>query len=81
MNIFCAFLGSAAGDQVLCTGSTGGLILAGGILPRFVDFLRQSPFRKRYESKGVMSDYVRKTGTALIVDENPGLVGAAAYLC
>lgn len=80
MNTFCAFLGSAAGDQVLCTGSTGGLVLAGGILPKFVDFLQESPFRKRFESKGSMSDYTRRVATVLIVEEQPGLIGAAAYL-
>ncbi len=80
MTIFCAFLGSAAGDQVLCTGSTGGLVLAGGILPKFVDFLQQSPFRKRFESKGAMSAYTGKVPSALIVEDQPGLIGAAAFL-
>jgi glucokinase len=80
LNIFCSFLGSAAGDQALCTGSKGGVVLAGGILPRFVSFLQQSPFRQRFESKGVMSDYNKDIGTALIVENQPGLIGAAAYL-
>lgn len=80
MNIFCSFLGSAAGDQVLCTGSTGGLILAGGILPKFPEFLKQSNFRKRFESKGAMSSYNRAIKTSLIIEPNPGLIGAAAYL-
>lgn len=80
MNIFCSFLGSAAGDQVLCTGSTGGLVLAGGILPKFVDFLKASPFRQRFESKGAMSGYTKKVATSLIIESQPGLIGAAAYL-
>lgn len=80
MNIFCSFLGSAAGDQVLCSGSTGGLVLAGGILPRFVDFLKQSPFRQRFETKGSMSSYTKNVPTKLIVEQQPGLIGAAAQL-
>ncbi|MBT8149150.1 MAG: glucokinase [Gammaproteobacteria bacterium] len=80
MEMFCAFLGSAAGDQVLCTGSTGGVVLAGGILPKFVDFLNQSNFRKRFETKGVMSHYTEEVPTRLIIAAQPGLVGAAAYL-
>ena len=80
LNCFCALLGSAAGDQVLCTGSKGGMVLAGGILPRLVDFLQHSPFRKRFESKGVMSDYTKNIRTTLILEEQPGLIGAAAYL-
>lgn len=79
MHAFCTLLGSAAGDQALCTGAQGGLILAGGILPKFVEFLSESNFRHRFESKGVMSDYNRAIATQLIVEPQPGLIGAAAY--
>lgn len=79
MQAFCTLLGSAAGDQALCTGARGGLILAGGILPKFVDFLLASDFRKRFESKGVMSDYNKSIPTHLITELQPGLIGAAAY--
>lgn len=79
MHAFCTLLGSAAGDQALCTGAQGGLILAGGILPKFVDFLSASNFRHRFESKGVMSDYNKAISTQLIVEPQPGLIGAAAY--
>lgn len=79
MNAFCTLLGSAAGDQALSTGALGGLILAGGILPKFVDFLGASNFRKRFESKGVMSDYNKAIPTKLIIEPQPGLLGAAAY--
>lgn len=78
LSAFCGFLGSAAGDQVLCTGARGGLILAGGILPKCVDFLQHSKFRSRFESKGVMSDYTKQVSTKLIVEPQPGLIGAAA---
>lgn len=80
MHLFCAFLGSATGDQVLSTGSTGGAVLAGGILPKFPEFLNNSEFRARFESKGVMSNYNKAISTQLIVAEQPGLIGAAAYL-
>ena len=79
MHAFCTLLGSAAGDQALCTGARGGLILAGGILPKFVDFLIASNFRHRFESKGVMSDYNKAISTHLIIEPQPGLIGAAAY--
>lgn len=79
MHAFCTLLGSAAGDQALCTGAQGGLILAGGILPKFVEFLSASNFRHRFESKGVMSDYNKAISTHLIIEPQPGLIGAAAY--
>jgi glucokinase len=74
---FCALLGTAAGDQALASGARGGVFLAGGILPRFIDFVRASRFRARFEDKGPMSDYVRRIPTWLIRCEHPGLLGAA----
>ena len=79
MHAFCTLLGSAAGDQALCTGAQGGLILAGGILPKFVEFLAASNFRHRFESKGVMSEYNKAISTQLIIEPQPGLIGAAVY--
>jgi glucokinase len=79
LEAFCTLLGSAAGDQALCTGARGGLILAGGILPKLVDFLVASNFRRRFESKGPMSNYNQSISTQLILAEQPGLIGAAAY--
>lgn len=74
---FCAFLGSAAGDQALATGARGGVFIAGGIVRRFVPFLRESAFRARFETRGPMSDYARRIPTRVICLENPGLLGAA----
>lgn len=79
LEAFCTLLGSAAGDQVLSTGSLGGLILAGGILPKIKNFLIKSNFRKRFESKGPMSNYNKNVSTKLIIADQPGLIGAAAY--
>ena len=79
LDAFCTLLGSAAGDQALCTGARGGLILAGGILPKLVDFLLNSNFRRRFESKGPMSNYNQSISTQLILASQPGLIGAAAY--
>ncbi len=74
---FCAFLGTAAGDQALCCGAQGGVFIAGGIVPRFTEFLRRSRFRARFEDKGPMRDYVRAIPVYVITRENPGMLGAA----
>ncbi len=74
---FCAFLGTAAGDQALCCGAEGGVYLAGGILPRFGAFLESSRFRQRFEDKGPRHDYMRCIPVFLVVAPNPGLLGAA----
>ena len=74
---FCAFLGTAAGDQALCCGAQGGVFIAGGIVPRFTEFLRHSRFRERFEAKGPMREYVSAIPVFVITRENPGMLGAA----
>lgn len=74
---FCAFLGTAAADQALCCGAQGGVYIAGGIVPRFTDFLRHSRFRARFEDKGPMSAYLRAIPVFVITRSDPGLLGAA----
>ena len=77
---FCRILGSFAGNLALTLGTFGGVYIAGGIVPRFVDFLRQSEFRSRFEAKGRFKDYNVLIPTYVITEPQPGLVGAAAYL-
>jgi glucokinase len=75
--VFCAGLGTAAGNLALTFGACGGVYLAGGILPRLGEFFAASEFRSRFESKGRLSPYVRPIPTFVITAANPGLVGAA----
>jgi glucokinase len=75
--VFCAGLGTAAGNLALTFGARGGVYLAGGILPHLDAFLAASEFRTRFESKGRLSPYVRPIPTYLVTTANPGLIGAA----
>ncbi len=77
---FCKVLGSFAGNLALTTGSFGGVYIAGGIVPRFTDYLKNSEFRERFETKGRMSHLNEKIPTYVITESQPGLIGAAAYL-
>lgn len=77
---FCKILGSFGGDLSLTAGSLGGVYIAGGIVPRFIDYVRNSEFRARFESKGRLSHLNKQTPTYIITEEQPGLIGAAAYL-
>ena len=79
-DLLCKILGSHAGNLALNFAATGGVYIAGGILPRFVELLQNSDFRKRFEAKGRFVEYVKAIPTFLIVEPQPGLVGAAAYL-
>jgi glucokinase len=78
--IFCQILGSFAGNLALIMNSQGGVYIAGGIVPRFIDFIISSDFRKRFETKGRLSNITQQTPTYVITEAQPGLLGAAAFL-
>ncbi|SEG49811.1 glucokinase [Marinobacterium lutimaris] len=80
LEIFCAMLGSVAGNTALTLGARGGVYIAGGIIPRILDLFLSSRFRSRFEAKGRFSDYLAAIPTQVVVAEHPGLLGAANAL-
>ena len=80
MNLFFAFLGSAAGNLALTLGAHGGVYVGGGIVPRCIDLVEDSPFRKKFEAKGRFRDYLRNIPTYIITSKTPALAGLQAYL-
>lgn len=80
LDIFCALLGSFAGDFALTLGARGGIYIGGGIVPRLGEAFRRSDFRKRFEDKGRLTSYVAAIPCYVITAEYPALTGAAAYL-
>ena len=77
---FCEILGRVAGNGVLTLGSTGGVYLCGGILPRFLDFFLESPFRSGFEDKGRMRPLLEFTPVYVVTVPYTGLLGAAEAL-
>jgi glucokinase len=77
---FCAILGAVAGDFALCFGATRGVYISGGIAPDIFDVLAASDFRKRFESKGRMSDYLKPIPTHVVVEPHAALIGSASQL-
>jgi len=77
---FCRILGSFAGNLALTLGSYGGVYIAGGIVPRFIEFFASSEFRQRFEQKGRLSSFNQPIPTFVVTEEQPGLLGASAYL-
>ncbi len=76
---FCAVLGSVAGDAALIHGART-VMLAGGIVPRFIPFLRSSAFRERFLAKGRFAAYLESVTIRVITHGCPGLLGAAMSL-
>ncbi|MEH6453231.1 MAG: glucokinase [Psychromonas sp.] len=80
LDIFCQVMGGFAGNLGLNLACTGGVYIAGGIVPRFVDFFQASEFRSYFEEKGRFKGYLSTIPTFLIMHDNPGLLGASVYL-
>ncbi|KGQ20539.1 Glucokinase [Lysobacter dokdonensis DS-58] len=76
---FCSVLGSVSGDAALIHGSRT-LVIAGGMVPRFVPFLRSSNFRERFLAKGRFVAYLEGITIHVITHPQPGLLGAAMAL-
>jgi glucokinase len=77
---FCKVLGSFAGNLALLSSSLGGVYIAGGIVPKFIEFIKVSDFRIRFEDKGRLSGITQQTPTYIITEPQPGLLGASAFL-
>ena len=77
---FCVWLGRIAGDNVLTTGARGGVYIAGGIVPRFVEFFMRSGFSQSFRDKGCMSRYFDGVPVWVVTADYPGLEGAGVAL-
>ena len=61
--MFCALLGTMAGNLVLTLGAVGGAYIGGGIVPQLGQLFTSSPFRDRFEDKGRYADYLSRVPT------------------
>lgn len=77
LDMFCALLGSFVGDLVMLYGASGGVFLAGGILPQIRDVLLASTFEHRFFNKGVMRAFLQQVPVRLMEHGQLGVVGAA----
>lgn len=75
LDMFCAMLGTVAGDAALTYGARGGVYIAGGIMPRITQYLARSQFRARFEAKGRFRPYLAAISTSVIVHPEPAFVG------
>lgn len=73
--MFCAMLGTVAGNLALTLGSRGGVYIAGGIAPKLGPLFLNSEFRDRFEAKGRFRDYLEAIPTYLITHPTPAFYG------
>ena len=67
-----------AGDMGVTFVATGGVTLAGGVLPRMVDLIDEKAFRAAFEAKAPVDAMARRIPTRLIMHADAVLVGMAA---
>ena len=80
LSLFCVLMGRFGGNLALNLATFGGVYIAGGIVPRFLAFFRDSGFRVAFEDKGRFQSYLKEIPVYLITHDQPGLLGAGAYL-
>ena len=78
IDMFCAMLGTVAGNLALTLGARGGIFIGGGILRHMPEYFVRSPFRARFEEKGRLSKYLEPIPAYLILDEDAAFVGLRA---
>lgn len=80
LSLFCILLGRFGDNLALTMGTFGGVYIAGGIVPRFLEFFLSSGFRTAFEEKGRFRDYLQDIPVYLIRHDQPGLLGAGAHM-
>ncbi len=78
--MFCAMLGTIAGNLALTIGARGGIYITGGIVPKLGAAFAQSDFRERFEAKGRFHGYLAAIPTYVITHASPALLGAAKLI-
>jgi len=73
--MFCAMLGTVAGNLALMLRARGGVYISGGIAPRLIDPLAQSDFHARFVAKGRFRTYLESIPTAVIVNPDAAFLG------
>jgi glucokinase len=80
LDMFCAMLGTMAGNVALTLGARGGVYIAGGIVPHMLDYLANSKFRVQFEAKGRFRTYLSVIPVNVIVHPDPAFIGLKALV-
>ena len=79
LSLFLEILGAEAGNLALKTYPTGGLFIAGGILPRIADKISFDSFLKNFRQKEKMEALMKSFPIHLILKNDTALLGTAIY--
>ena len=76
--LFTAWLGGFCGDIALIAGATGGVYLAGGVLPRWGDLFDTALFHARFIAKGAHRPIMEAIPIQLVIDKQAAFRGLIA---
>lgn len=79
LTVFCEWLGTVARDVALLFGAQGGVYLAGGVLPKIIDFLQGTHFIDRFCCDKGVSTFTETVPISLVISDVAALVGCGAY--
>jgi glucokinase len=80
IEMFCAMLGTVAGNLALTFGARGGVFIGGGMVPRFAAEFARSEFRARFEAKGRFLPYLEAIQTSVIMRPDAAFIGLRAIV-
>lgn len=78
LEMFVRIYGVEAGNLALKFLPSGGLYLAGGIAPKIIGLLQGGRFMESFTNKGPLSGLLKNIPVRVILNEDVGLIGAAA---
>jgi len=78
LEMFVRIYGVEAGNLALKFLPSGGLYIAGGIAPKIIKFLQKGIFMDGFTGKGPLSGLLKNIPVYVILNEDIGLIGAAA---
>ena len=79
LEVFFQLLATAASNLALTFSAFGGVYIGGGVTPRYLDQLKTSGFRARFEDKGRYRQFLASIPTWVITANQPALRGLAAF--
>lgn len=80
VRIMTGWLGGFVGDVALIAGASGGVYLAGGVLPRWGALFDTTLFMRRFTAKGVHRDLMLRTPVHLIIETQTAFKGLITLL-
>ncbi len=79
LEVFCALLGSFCADVAIMLRASGGVVLAGGVLPHIETFLATSDFARRFQRAGAMRSFLERVPVRSIEHGDLAIIGAGRW--